>query len=295
MKCNPTNTTIGFIGTGVMGKAMASHLIRAGYSLLVYNRTKEKAEELIALGATWKDSAAEVAAGANVIITIIGYPKDVQETYFGGNGILANAAEGSYLIDMTTSTPALAKQIYQAANETGIHSLDAPVSGGDIGAKNATLTIMVGGDQAAFDAVSPIFHIMGNNVILQGPAGSGQHTKMSNQIAIASTMISTCEAILYAERAGLDPTNVLKSITAGSANSWSLANYGPRIIAANYSPGFFVKHFIKDMNIALEEAANMGIQLPGLALVKSLYEELAAKGEENSGTHALYKLLAGQL
>lgn len=289
------NTTIGFIGTGVMGKSMAAHLIQAGYSLLVYNRTKEKTDELVQMGATWKDTVAEVAREAKVIITMIGYPKDVETTYFGVSGILANAAGGSYVIDMTTSTPSLAKKIYQAAKETGIYALDAPVSGGDIGAKNAALTIMVGGDEAAFEAVSPILHIMGSNVILQGSAGAGQHTKMSNQIAIASGMMAVCEAILYAVNAGLDPTKVLKSIAAGSAGSWSLSNLGPRIIAGDYSPGFFVKHFIKDMNIALDAAKEMGIRTPGLELTKSLYEELAEKGEEHSGTQALYKLLSNQV
>jgi 3-hydroxyisobutyrate dehydrogenase len=289
------NTTIGFIGTGVMGKSMATHLIQAGYSLLVYNRTKEKTNELVQKGAIWKDTVAEVAEEANVIITMIGYPKDVEATYFGTSGILANAVAGTHVIDMTTSTPSLANKIYQAAKETGIFALDAPVSGGDIGAKNAKLTIMVGGDKAAYEEVSPILHIMGSNVILQGPAGAGQHTKMSNQIAIASGMLAVCEAILYAVNAGLNPTKVLKSITAGSAGSWSLSNLGPRIISEDYSPGFFVKHFIKDMNIALDSAREMGIRTPGLELTKSLYEELAEKGEENSGTQTLYKLLANQL
>ncbi|WP_028778521.1 NAD(P)-dependent oxidoreductase [Shimazuella kribbensis] len=290
-----TNTTIGFIGTGVMGKSMATHLIHAGYTLLVYNRTKSKTDELVELGATWKETVAEIAQEADVIITMIGYPKDVEETYFGVNGILTNARAGSYVIDMTTSTPTLAKQIYQAAKETGIFALDAPVSGGDIGAKNAKLTIMVGGDQEAFEAVSPILHTMGTNVLLQGEAGAGHHTKMSNQIAIASGMMAVCEAILYAESAGLNPSTVLKSIAAGSAGSWSLSNLGPRIIVEDYSPGFFVKHFIKDMTIALHSAKEMGIRTPGLELTKSLYEELAAKGEENSGTQALYKLLSNQL
>ncbi|MXQ52344.1 NAD(P)-dependent oxidoreductase [Shimazuella alba] len=289
------NPTIGFIGTGVMGKSMATHLIKAGYSLLVYNRTKAKTDELVQLGAKWTSTVAEVAKEANVIITMIGYPKDVEETYFGSEGILANAGTGSYVIDMTTSTPSLAKQIYQAAKDTGIYALDAPVSGGDIGARDAKLTIMVGGDEDAFEAVSPILHTMGTNVLLQGGAGAGQHTKMSNQIAIASGMMAVCEAILYAEKAGLDPTTVLKSISAGSAGSWSLSNLGPRIIAEDFSPGFFVKHFIKDMRIALDSAKEMGINTPGLALAKSLYEELAEKGEENSGTHALYKLLANKI
>ncbi len=283
-------TVIAFIGTGVMGRSMASHLLKAGYSVIVYNRTKEKAEELIRHGARWKDSVAEAAAEADVIMTMVGYPHDVEQVYFGENGIFQNAKSGAYLIDMTTSSPSLAQKIYNEAAARGMHALDAPVSGGDIGAREARLTIMVGGDEASFEAVRPILALMGKNIIRQGDAGAGQHTKMCNQIAIASNMIGVCEAIAYARKAGLDPLQVLKSIAAGAAGSWSLENLAPRMIAGDFSPGFYIKHFIKDMGIALQAAQEMGLKTPGLELAKSLYEQLAALGEENSGTQALYKL-----
>ncbi len=284
------NTIIGFIGLGVMGRSMAGHLLKAGYALAVYNRTKAKAEPLIQDGAVWKDSPAEVAAAADVIITIVGYPRDVEEIYLGENGIVHRAKPGSYLIDMTTSKPSLAQKIHQLAKEKGLHALDAPVSGGDTGAREARLTIMAGGDEADFQAVKPILDLMGSNIVLQGGAGAGQHTKMSNQIAIASGMLGVCEAVAYAEKAGLDGNTVLQSISAGAAGSWSLSNLAPRIIAGNFEPGFYVKHFIKDMNIALESAEEMGLMTPGLQLAKSLYEQLAAEGGENNGTQALYKL-----
>jgi 3-hydroxyisobutyrate dehydrogenase len=284
------NTVIGFIGIGVMGKSMAGHLLKNGYPVVVYTRTKDKASELLDQGATWKDSVAALSKVANVIITMVGYPKDVEEVYLGENGIISNAQQGSYVIDMTTSTPSLAQRIYEEAKQRTIHSLDAPVSGGDIGAKEARLTIMVGGAKEAFEVCKPIFDIMGQNIILQGEAGAGQHTKMCNQIAIASNMMGVCEAIAYAEKAGLDPETVLSSISAGAAGSWSLSNLGPRMIAGNFDPGFYIKHFIKDMGIALEEAEAMGMKTPGLSLAKSLYEQLADKGEENNGTQALYKL-----
>jgi 3-hydroxyisobutyrate dehydrogenase len=290
----PENSIIGFIGTGVMGKSMAGHLLNAGYTVLVYNRTKSRAEELMERGAVWKNTVAEVAAQADVIITMVGYPKDVEEVYLGDQGILQHARTGAYVIDMTTSTPSLARQIYETARAKGIHALDAPVSGGDIGAREARLAIMVGGEQQAFEAVKPIFEIIGKNIILQGGAGAGQHTKMCNQIAIASNMIGVCEAMVYAKRAGLDPETVLQSISTGAAGSWSLSNLAPRMIKGDFAPGFYVKHFIKDMSIALEAAEEMGLMTPGLKLAKSLYDELAAMGEENSGTQALYKLLDGQ-
>ncbi|MDI3533645.1 MAG: 3-hydroxyisobutyrate dehydrogenase [Thermosediminibacterales bacterium] len=286
----PENTIIGFIGTGVMGRGMAANLIKAGYNVLVYNRTKSKAEELIKLGAEWEDSVADIAKKANVVITIVGYPKDVEEVYLGENGIIKNAKPGTYLIDMTTSKPSLAKKIYEKTLAKKMYSLDAPVSGGDIGAREGKLSIMVGGDAEAFEKVKPILEVMGKNIVLQGKAGAGQHTKMCNQIAIASNMIGVCEAIAYAKKAGLDPSTVLKSIESGAAGSWSLSNLAPRIIKGDFAPGFYVKHFIKDMTIALEAAKEMGLMTPGLELAKSLYEKLAAKGEENSGTQALFKL-----
>jgi len=284
------NTVIGFIGTGVMGKSMANNLLEAGYNVLVYSRTKAKATELLELGAVWKNSVPELAKEANVIITIIGYPKDVEEVYLSEDGILQHAKSGSYILDMTTSTPSLATKIYNEASKKGISSLDAPVSGGDVGAKEARLTIMVGGDESTYNECLPILKCMGQNIVYQGKAGAGQHTKMCNQIAIASNMVGVCEAIAYANKAGLDPENVLKSISAGAAGSWSLSNLAPRIINNDYEPGFFVKHFIKDMTIALEEAETMGMKAPGLDLAKSLYDKLAAVGEEDSGTQALYKL-----
>jgi 3-hydroxyisobutyrate dehydrogenase len=281
---------IGFIGTGVMGKSMAHHLLKAGYPLFVYTRTKEKAMDLLDEGAIWKESPAQLAAEADVIITMVGYPHDVEDIYLGENGLLNHAKPGTYLIDMTTSTPTLAKKIYEEAKNRGMYSLDAPVSGGDVGARQATLTIMVGGDEKAFNDCQPVFHVLGKNVIHQGEAGAGQHTKMCNQIAIASNMMGVSEAMVYAEKAGLNREKVLKSISAGAAGSWSLSNLAPRMIKGDFEPGFYIKHFIKDMGIALEEAKAMGMEAHGLALAKSLYDQLVQHGEENSGTQALYKL-----
>ncbi|RXZ01196.1 NAD(P)-dependent oxidoreductase [Fictibacillus sp. S7] len=283
--------TVGFVGTGVMGKSMAAHLLKAGHPVHIYTRTKEKAEDLIKQGAQWKETVAEVAQTSQVVISMVGYPSDVEEVYFGEKGILGNAEEGTYLIDMTTSSPLLAQKIDARAKELNLHALDAPVSGGDVGAREARLSIMVGGEKEDFEAVFPVFELMGQNIVYQGKAGAGQHTKMCNQIAIASGMIGVCEAVIYAEKAGLDPNTVLKSIESGAAGSWSLSNLAPRIINGNFEPGFYVKHFIKDMKIALESAGEMGILTPGLQLAKDLYEELAEMGEENSGTHALYKRL----
>jgi len=289
MAMNTEKSVIGFVGTGVMGKSMASHFIKAGYPVLVYTRSKEKAEDLLKQGAIWKERVADLASEANVIITMVGYPHDVEEVYLGDQGLIAYAKPGTYLIDMTTSKPTLAKQIYEEAKKQSLYALDAPVSGGDIGARDAKLTIMVGGDQEAFDAMAPLLHIMGTNVILQGGPGAGQHTKMCNQITIASNMIGVCEAISYAKKAGLDPTRVLDSIGTGAAGSWSLNNLAPRMIAGNYAPGFYIKHMIKDMSIALETAKELGLLTPGLELAKSMYDEMAAEGEENSGTQALIK------
>ncbi|MFJ8257043.1 NAD(P)-dependent oxidoreductase [Peribacillus asahii] len=283
------NAIIGFIGTGVMGKSMAHHLLKAGYELYVYTRTKEKAEELLIQGAKWADTPKELAQHANVIITMIGYPKDVEDIYLGEQGLIVNGKPGTYMIDMTTSTPSLAERIASEAKKKGMAALDAPVSGGDIGARDAKLAIMVGGEEEDFKVVQPILEVMGNNVVYQGKAGSGQHTKMCNQITIASTMIGVTEAIVYAKKAGLDPDRVLQSISTGAASSWSLTNLVPRMVKEDFEPGFYIKHFIKDMTIALEEADKMGMDTPGLALSKSLYVQLAEAGEENSGTQALYK------
>ncbi len=281
---------IGFIGIGVMGVNMASHLLKAGYEVVVYNRTKEKALPLLEAGAEWKNTVKEVAESADVIITIVGYPHDVKEVYLGENGLFNHAKKGTYFLDMTTSKPALAVTIYEEAKKRELHALDAPVSGGEIGAREARLAIMVGGDEADFEAVKPILEKMGNNIALQGGPGAGQHTKMCNQIAIASNMLGVCEAIAYAKKAGLSPETVLQTIQTGAAGSWSLSNLAPKMIAGDFNPGFYIKHFIKDMTIALEAAEEMGLLTPGLKLAKESYETLAKQGEENSGTQALYKL-----
>lgn len=284
------NKTVGFIGLGVMGNSMASHILEAGYPVLVYTRTKQKAEEILNKGAVWQETVKDLSEKADIIITMVGYPSDVEEIYLGENGILRHAKEGAFVIDMTTSKPSLAKKIAEKAKEKSIHALDAPVSGGDIGARNGTLAIMAGGEKEAFEACLPLFSVMGENIQYQGPAGSGQHTKMCNQIAIAAGMVGVAEAMAYAEKSGLNPEQVLKSITTGAAGSWSLSNLAPRMLKGDFAPGFYVKHFIKDMGIALEEAELMGEEMPGLALAKSLYDKLSAQGEENSGTQSIYKL-----
>ncbi|NQX58785.1 NAD(P)-dependent oxidoreductase [Paenibacillus qinlingensis] len=282
---------IGLIGTGVMGKSMAGHLIHAGYEVHVYTRTKAKAQELLENGAQWQETPGALAQKCQVIMTMVGFPSDVEDIYFGQNGIIAMAEPGSFLIDFTTSSPSLAKRIYEEALTRQLFSLDAPVSGGDIGAREARLSIMVGGARDVFEQMLPIFQKIGTNIVHQGEAGAGQHTKMCNQIAIASNMMGVVEALVYAKKAGLNPTTVLQSIETGAAGSWSLSNLGPRMIADNFAPGFYVKHFIKDMKIALQSAEEMKVELPGLTLAKSLYEQLAAMGEEESGTQALYKLI----
>lgn len=281
-------TKVGFIGTGVMGKSMAEHVMKGGYELHIYTRTKAKAEELIGQGMIWHDEPAGLARACDVIITMVGYPTDVEELYFGGNGLLASAKPGSYMIDMTTSSPALAARIYDEAKSRGLHALDAPVSGGDVGARNAALSIMAGGEKEAFEAVYPILERMGKQILLQGAAGAGQHTKMANQIAIASNMVGVCEALIYAKKAGLNLEGVLNSISTGAAGSWSLSNLAPRMIAGQFEPGFYVKHFIKDMGIALDSAKEMGIELPGLTLARELYARIADAGMADKGTHALF-------
>lgn len=280
---------IGFVGTGVMGSSMAGHLLEAGYEVLVYTRTKTKAEDLLDKGALWVETPGELANKVDILISMVGYPKDVEELYLGENGFLENLAVGTVAIDMTTSSPALAKKMAEFGREKGIGVLDAPVSGGDIGAKNGTLSIMVGGSEDVFLKVKPIFDILGSSVILQGDAGAGQHTKMVNQIAIASNMIGVTEAIIYAEAAGLNPSRVLDSISGGAAGSWSLANLIPRVLKDDFSPGFFIKHFIKDMGIAISEAKQMGLELPGLTLDEKMYQTLAEQGLSEEGTQALIK------
>ncbi len=286
----PRKTRIGFIGSGVMGCSMAGHILEKGYHLCVYTRTRSKAADLLAKGAVWAASAGDLAKQSDVIISIVGYPADVEQIYLGPDGILENAAAGTLAIDMTTSDPALARTLYEEGQKKGIHVLDAPVSGGDLGARNATLSIMAGGDEPDFHTALPLLEVVGKNIVYQGPAGSGQHTKMANQIAIAAGMVSVCEALAYAKQAGLNPETVLTSIGQGAAGSWSLNNLGPRMIHQDFAPGFFVKHFIKDMAIAADSARSLDLETPGLDLAKKLYQRLAEKGCENDGTQALFKL-----
>ena len=257
---------IGFFGLGVMGQSMARHLRTAGYQLVVFNRTRARADEILGMGALWADTPADLARQAEVIITMVGYPRDVDEVYFGDGGIIAHARSGALLIDMTTSTPGLARRIAEAADECGLAALDAPVSGGDVGAREARLTIMVGGSADAFARARPIFATFGKTVTRMGEPGAGQHTKMCNQIAIASGMLGVCEALGYAKAAGIDQALMVQTISNGAAASWSLSNYAPRIIKGDFAPGFYVKHFIKDMEIALQSADEMNIEAPGLQL-----------------------------
>jgi 3-hydroxyisobutyrate dehydrogenase len=282
---------LGWIGTGVMGASMAGHLQRAGHRLTIYTRSREKAAALLAGGATWAASPAAVAAESEVVFTIVGYPKDVEECYYGAHGILSQsgcATRGCrMLIDMTTSPPSLAQRLAVSAQAKGLASLDAPVSGGDLGARNAALAIMVGGDQASYDSALPLFQLMGKNIALMGGPGAGQHTKMCNQILIAGTMIGVCESLLYAARQGLDQQAVIEIIGKGAASSWAINNLGPRIVKGDYQPGFFVEHFVKDMEIALRECEALNLALPGLALVHQLFLALKAQGDARLGTQAL--------
>ena len=278
---------IGWVGTGVMGRSMAGHLLRAGHRLTVYSRTKDRAAALLSEGAQWAATPGDVAAASDVVFTMVGYPRDVEEIYLGPDGILAGARKGLTAADCTTSSPSLAQRLTREGAARGLDILDAPVSGGDIGARNATLSIMVGGEQAAFDRILPLFQQMGKTIVLQGPAGSGQHTKMVNQILIAGAMVSLTESLLYARAAGLDPERVLQSVGGGAAASWSLTNLLPRVLKGDLEPGFYVEHFIKDMGIALAEAEAMNLALPGLALAKQLYQALRAVGGAGKGTQSL--------
>ena len=271
---------------------MCGHLLEAGYPATVHNRTREKAEALLGRGAAWAATPAEVAAASDVVFTIVGYPADVRSVILGPEGVLAGAREGATVVDMTTSEPSLAVEIHEAAQAKGVAAIDAPVSGGDIGARNATLSIMVGGDEDAVERVRPLFEAMGKTIVRQGGPGAGQHTKMVNQILIATGMIGVCEALLYGYRAGLELETVLESVAGGAAGSWSLSNYGPRMLAGNFDPGFMVEHFVKDMGIALSEAKRMNLSLPGLALAEQLYVALIAQGHGRKGTHSLLLALA---
>jgi 3-hydroxyisobutyrate dehydrogenase len=289
---SPDKTRIGWIGVGVMGRSMCGHLIAAGYKVTLFTRTKEKAKELVQKGATWAGSPRDVAAASDVVISIVGFPRDVRQVLLGEDGALAGSKSGNVIVDMTTSEPLLAIEIAERAKQKRCMSIDAPVSGGDVGARNATLSIMVGGDADSVNALEPIWKTLGSKWVRQGGPGAGQHTKMVNQILIATGMIGVCEALLYGYKAGLNLETVLESVASGAAGSWSLSNYGPRMIAGNFDPGFFVEHFIKDMGIALAEAKRMGIAVPGLALAEQLYQAVAAQGYGRLGTHSLMVALA---
>jgi 3-hydroxyisobutyrate dehydrogenase len=286
----PQNPSVAFVGTGVMGRSMAGHLLAAGHPLHVFNRTQAKAKPLVDAGAVWHDSAGSAAAAADVVVTMLGFPADVEETYFGQGGILEKARKGALLIDMTTSSPALARRIAAAAEARDLQALDAPVSGGDIGAREARLVIMAGGSQQAFDRALPLLSLLGKNLALQGPAGTGQHCKMANQIACAVGMVAWIEALAYAKRAGLDPARVHSSISGGAAGSWAMTNLGPRALGGDFAPGFYVKHIRKDIGIAVAAADEMGLELPGLDCARRLYDLVAEKGWEDFGTQVLYRL-----
>lgn len=292
MIVKPGKTRVGWIGLGVMGRSMCKHLIDRGFSTTVFTRTKETAKELLKKGANWGNSPIEVAKHSDITFSIVAFPSDVREVFLGTEGLLKGSRPGNILVDMTTSEPSLAREIYHRAKECGVSTIDAPVSGGDVGAREGRLSIMVGGDTVAIDAVRPCFEAMGTTIIEQGGPGSGQHTKMVNQILIASGMIGVCEALLYAYTSGLDLETVMKSVSSGAAGSWSLNNYGPRIINNDFEPGFFVEHFIKDMAIALNEAAQMNLSLPGLAMAHQLYNALKAQGGGRNGTQALQLALS---
>ena len=286
-KAEPGKTRVGWIGTGVMGRWMCQHLMTKGFKATVYNRSKDKAQPLLDQGAAWAATPKQVAENSDIVFAIVGFPKDVREVFLGTNGALAGAKPGTVLVDMTTSDPTLAREIHDAAKAKGVYALDAPVSGGDVGAKNAALSIMIGGDAEVVAAVCPCFDAMGKTIVHQGAPGNGQHTKMVNQILISSNMIAVCEGLLYGYKAGLDLETVFKSVTVGAAGSKALEVLGPRILARNFEPGFYVEHFIKDMGIALDESKKMGIAMPGLALAHQMYLALQAQGYGRKGTHAL--------
>lgn len=289
----PGKTKIGWIGTGVMGASMCGHLMKAGFESNVYTRTRSKAEPLLQAGASWADSPKAVAESSEIIFGIVGFPKDVREVFLcEKNGALAGCSEGNILVDMTTSEPSLAVEMYEKALKCGVRMLDAPVSGGDKGAREGILSIMIGGDEEVVQALQPCWDAMGKTIVHQGPAGCGQHTKMVNQTLISTMMIGVCEALVYGHRAGLDLNTVLQSVGSGAAGSWSLTNLAPRIIENNFDPGFFVEHFVKDMGIALAESRRMGLSMPGLAMAEQLYKSVEAKGWARNGTHALTLALA---
>jgi 3-hydroxyisobutyrate dehydrogenase len=288
----PGKTRLGWIGTGVMGRSMCGHLLERGFAMTVFSRTRSKADALLAKGAKWADSPQAVAQQSDVVFSMVGFPADVREIILGANGALAGSKAGTVLVDMTTSEPSLAVEIAEKAKAKGVYAIDAPVSGGDVGAKEARLSIMIGGERDVVESLRPCWEAMGKTIVYQGPAGAGQHTKMVNQILIATGMIGVCEALLYGYKAGLNLETVMQSVSSGAAGSWSLSNYGPRMMANNFEPGFFVEHFIKDMGIALEESKRMGLSMPGLALAYQLYVALKAQGHGRDGTHSLMLALA---
>lgn len=284
---------IGFIGTGVMGRGIINNLLKANYDVVAYNRTKAHAHSVLDNGATWADGPKAIAEAADLVITMVGYPKDVEEQYYGDNGLFAGAHAGQIFVDMTTSTPTLAEQLATDGEKYGVKVLDAPVSGGDVGAKNGTLTIMAGGDQAAYDSLQPIFDVISKAANRFGVAGRGQHTKMANQIMIAATMLGMSEMMVYAKAADLDVAKVMETLAAGGAQNWSLDNYGPRVLAGDFEPGFYAKHLLKDLRIALDEAAKMDLSLPATDLAEALYTKLVEqKNLGDEGTQALVKLWA---
>jgi len=288
----PGDTRIGWIGTGVMGSSMCGHLMTAGFSATVYNRSRAKAQGLVDRGARWANTPKAVAEASDVVFSIVGFPADVRSVILGPDGVLVGSRGGTILVDMTTSEPSLAVEIAQRAKAAGLHSVDAPVSGGDVGAREARLSIMIGGEKEVVDALAPCWQAMGKTIVYQGGPGAGQHTKMVNQILIATNMVGVCEALLYGYRAGLDLNVVMQSVASGAAGSWSLSNLGPRIIGGNFAPGFMVEHFVKDMGIALAESKRLGLSMPGLALAHQLYLSLCAQGHGRDGTHALELALA---
>lgn len=280
---------IGFIGVGVMGKSMVLNLLKAGFEVSIYTRTKSKVTEVINDGALWCEDIQACVKDKDAIITMVGYPKDVEEVYFGEHGIIENAKLGSYLIDMTTTSPKLSEKIYEESKGKNKFALDAPVSGGDVGAKNGTLTIMVGGDKEDFDACRPIFEAMGSNIVYEGKAGTGQHTKMANQIALGGAIAGVCEAMTYAKKVGLDVQTMLDSISKGAAGSWQMSNVAPKILGEDFRPGFFVKHYVKDMKIAIEEAKDVNLDLNVIEEVRTMYERLVEDGLGDLGTQALIR------
>lgn len=281
---------IGFIGVGVMGRSMVFNLMKKGYDLFIYTRTKSKVLDVIEKGAVWCETIEECVKDVDAVITIVGFPNDVEEVYFGPEGILNNAKPDTFLIDMTTTSPKLSERIYKEGKNKGMRILDAPVTGGDVGAKNGTLSIMVGGDKEDYDACYPIFEVLGSNIVYHGPAGRGQHAKMANQIAIAGCISGVCESLTYAKSAGLDLQKVLDTVSTGSAGSWQMTNMAPRILDGDFEPGFFIKHFVKDMKIAFDEAKDRDMKLEMLSCVLNMYNELAdKKGLGEKGTQALVK------